>query len=189
MRGIILSLILFANNCAGCGNVSKNDNNEKKQIKEMKYNEAIDTINRKVVDLTTASDLFNIDEFIGIYENPSLYSEDALRFISDSTIDTQKKQIAVYSMQNLPDSLYINFCSSVADFFIKGIVSKEVLQTAVFNSINERYKVIKNYKDKTVIVFLNAVKSFSNSQELKSRIDSLLSGKTWKNLSDFIENR
>lgn len=189
MRGIILFLVLLVNTCAGCDNVSRNDNTVKNQVKDMNYKEAIDTISKKVVDLTAPSDLFGIDEFISIYESSSVYYEDALRFISDSANDTQRKQVAVFSMQNLPDSLYINFCSSVADLFIKGGVSEEVLQAAVFNSINERYKITKNYNDKKVIVFLNAVKSFSNNQELKNRIDNLLSGKSWKSLSDFIENQ
>lgn len=188
MRGIILLLILFANIFVGCENVSTNDSKEKNQTMLMSYKETIDTINRKVVDLTTASDLYNIDEFILIYENSSLYSDDGLRFISDSINDTQKKQIAVYSMQNLPDNLYINFCNEIADLFIKGLVTEKVFQTAVFNSLNERYKIIKNYKDETVVSFLSTIKSFSNNEDMRNRIDNLLSGKTWKNLSNFIDN-
>jgi hypothetical protein len=192
MRSIAIFLTFYVNVCIGCSNVPKDETISNRQAEnkyvQMIYKETIDTIDKKVVDLTAASDLFGIDEFISIYEASMKYKDEALLFISDSINSAQKKQITVYSMQSLPDSLYIDFCSSVVSLYEKGNVADELAETAVFYSINKKYQIIRNYKNPKVISLLENLKAFSKRNEIKERIDNILSGKAWDKLADFLDN-
>ena len=194
MRYSIILVMLYSLSLTNCGNTSSKKAPDKSSSKEitlnkMDFKNLIDTIDRKVVDLTATSDLFGIDEFIKLYENSSVYRKDALLFIADTLKSEQKKQIAVLSMQNLPEDAYIDFCNSVVDLFVKDIVTEELLQTAVFFSLNSKYQIIKNYKNQVVINLLDKIKSHSQNIDLKERTDNILSGKDWKDVAESLESK
>ena len=151
------------------------------------YAATVDTISQKVIDLTAHSDLFHIPEFVSIYENSESYAGEALAVIADSKRKRQEKQIAVLSMQRLPDDRYIMFCDSVVNLFVKDDIESEVLETAVFYSLGLRYQVIRNYKDPGVIRLLNKIRVKTDRQNLKKSINDVLSGDAWHDLSRFLE--
>ena len=192
MRSILILLTIYVNVCIGCNDGSKDEikNNRQTGNKylQMSYKETIDTIDKKVIDLTSASDLFGVDEFISIYESSMNYKDETLLFISDSTNSIQKKQIAVYSMQGLPDSLYIDFCSSAVGLHGKGIVTDELLEIIIFYSLNKKYQVVRNYQNPKVIALLQTFKVNCKRNETKERIDNVLSGKAWNKLEEFLDN-
>lgn len=182
----IIVIILFHSltNCESNNHKEANNHSNTEQMQgKVDFKNLIDSINVKVVDLTAPSDLFSIDEFIVLYENPSRYKDDALLLISDIVNNTQKKQIAVFALQNLLDSEYIDLCSSVVDLYVKNIVKEELLQTTVFYSLNSKYIIFKNYKNAVVIGLLNKIKAHSQSDDLKRRVDDILSGKALDKLS------
>jgi hypothetical protein len=128
------------------------------------YKATIDTIERKVVDLTATSDLFGVKEFLNIYMHAEIYTKEALAYIVDSSNTKQKRMIATYSMQNLSDSLYIDFCMSAAALLGDDITSMEILVNILFDSINDKYQIVRNYKNSNVF-----------------------SGKTWRGVKHFLE--
>ncbi len=71
-------------------------------VQAMNFEKAIFLIEKKVIDLTAATDLFRINEFIQLYENSDLYIDDAINYLSASNNSVQQKMIAIYTMQKLP---------------------------------------------------------------------------------------
>jgi hypothetical protein len=57
---------------------------------------------KDVVDLTAPSDLFHSESFVKIYENPTIYTKEAIEFLKDKEKSITQKQIVVYSLQSLP---------------------------------------------------------------------------------------
>jgi len=192
MKSTIGLIILFVNVCFGCNHIPKGGTKaiqqEKVQKLEMSYKDAIDTISKKVVDLTSIYDLFYFEEFIKIYEQPDFYKKDAIVFISDSANGLQEKQIAVYSMQNLTDTPYIDFCSSLLELYKKNAVDSDVLKAAIFRSINKKFQIIRNYGNSSVINLLKAYSATCNNYEATKRIEEILSGKYWSGLQEFLNN-
>lgn len=152
----------------------------------MNFKGSIDTIEKKVIDLTSTSDLFGINEFVAIYENPTSYRDDALWYIADSINSIQKKLIATYTMQGLSDSLYIEFSRLVVDLYEKGSITDDVMEATVFYSINKRYQIIRNYNNPNVVSLFQKIKACTQKVEIKQRINYVLSGESWSNLADFL---
>ena len=111
MRTIII-LCSMAIMLVQCKNPSKNDRNiipDKSSLLNISFKNAIDSIDKEIVDLTWVAGLLELEKFRCVYNNPERYIADALLFISDTSNNEHKKSIVVCSMLNLPDDQFISF--------------------------------------------------------------------------------
>lgn len=61
------------------------------------------------------------------------------------------------------------------------------MQLIIASNLPPNYAIIKNFHDSQVKIMLNEIKNNKNtSLALKYRIDKILSGESWANLKDFI---
>ncbi|MEM9687565.1 MAG: hypothetical protein AAF934_11690, partial [Bacteroidota bacterium] len=111
----------------------------------MTFNNKILEIEKKVVDLTSPSDLFMVQDFVNIYKHPLPYKKDALKFISQSGATNQQKTIVVYSMYNLSYQDYLDILRTLHSLFLKEEVKIELLEKAVSYPFSEEHPVISNY--------------------------------------------
>jgi hypothetical protein len=148
--------------------------------------QTLDWILKDVTDLTVAKLLYTSDRFIGIYEHPVVYMQDAVAVLHDTTVVYELKQIAVYSMQKLDDQNYISFCRNVIQAVRTAGVSEHLMVTAVFHSLNRKYQIIRNYRDKDVIEMLKDWRSITQSRKNAQNVNHILSGQVWINLQDLV---
>jgi len=193
MQQIIVFTLLTTNIFCACNDKVANDTKEgiifksdtTKQQK-MNFKETIDTIEKRVVDLTAAVDLFNVKEFINLFESPELYKSDALNFLSTDSNSTQQKMIAIYAMQKLPANEYINFFIRMTSMYLNDSLADDYLLLLVIAAdFSSGSPIIRNYDNNEVVIALNKIKSDrKTSDNLKKWIDKILSGKSWKKMEE-----
>lgn len=183
---ILLSLIVANLNCCSATDQNKSDKNKEYMNGQDKlsYDSTVLEIMTKVVDLTSSSDLFGVQEFITLYENPDVYQSEALAFLANDKYSYDEKSIAIYSMQKLELEGYKGFLGGVIKLFNEHKINESMLGLALSAPINKRYIVIKNYDDEGISKMLKGLRDSSEtSLAFKERISNILSGKAWKGVN------
>jgi hypothetical protein len=184
---ILLSLTVANLNCS-----STSDKNTSDKTKEymngqdkLSYDSTVLEIMKKVVDLTSSSDLFGVQEFITLYEHPDMYQSEALAFLANDMYSFDHKSIVIYSMQKSELKGYKEFLGGVIKLFNEHKISESMLGLALSAPINKRYIVIKNYDDEDISKMLKGLRDSSEiSFAFRARIDNILSGKAWKGVKN-----
>lgn len=152
------------------------------------FQDRISEIKKKVVDLTSLSDLFLIREFTVVYENPMAYIDDAEYFILNSNRPRVYKEIVVYSMNGLDIEQYRLFVSICYESFKKDNLEEDILARAIGYPFSERMVIIENYEDEGVRELLDSILVDRKvSLKLKGQVTDILSGKTWSGIKKFRE--
>lgn len=152
----------------------------------MIFNNKILEIEKKVIDLTSPSDLFMIQDFVTIYDHPLQYKKDALKFISQSGTTGQQKTIAVYSMYSLSYQDYLDIIKILHSLFLKEEIKIDLLERAISYPFSEVHPITSNYEDEDVQKLLNKIKNTKGiTDQFRSSIDNILVGKTQKALKRF----
>jgi len=194
MKNKIFTLIIIAFIINGCDFSSerKQKNNKSNNYKKdtiMIFSHKILAIEKKVVDLTSPSDLFMFQDFIKIYEKPNLYKANALEFISQRETTEQQKTITLYSMQNLNIKDYLDIVRTLYNLYLKNEINLNLLERSLAYPFNQNYLIIKNFDNSDVRQLLNQIRNTEEvSNKFKLSIDNILSGKTWKKIKKFKEN-
>lgn len=184
-----LLLFLLATMNFSCSSASDNETtvtNEKNMNNQQKlnYDSTILATMKEVVDLTSSSSVFGVKGFISLYENPSLYQSDAIAFLENERYSEEEKSIAVFTMQKSDLEGYLVFFRRVVKLFNDEKITEGILSEVISSSVNTKYIVIRNYRNKDVSGILNGLKTNEKiSIELKERIENILSGKSWKSVS------
>lgn len=194
MKNKIFTLIIIAFIINGCGFSSerKQKNNKSNNYKKdtiMIFSHKILAIEKKVVDLTSPSDLFMFQDFIKIYEKPNLYKESALDFISQRETTEQQKTITLYSMHNLDIQNYLDIIRTLYNLFLKDEIKVNLLEMAITYPFSQNHLIISNFDNSDVRQLLNQIRNTEEvSNKFKLSIDNILSGKTWKKIKKFKKN-
>ena len=155
----------------------------------MIFSHKILAIEKKVVDLTSPSDLFMFQDFIKIYEKPNLYKESALDFMSRKETTEQQKTITLYSMQNLKIKDYLDIVRVLYNLYLKKEIKLNLLERSLTYPFNQNYLIIRNFDNSDVQQLLSQIKNTKEvSSEFKLSIDNILLGKTWEKIKKFKEN-
>lgn len=150
---------------------------------KMEFKKLIDTIENKIVDLTTPVDLFYVKEFNQIFNNPELYLNDASDFIFyDSSINKQQKMIALYAMQNLPVKEYTLFFLNAAEVYINGNFNDDYLMMLIIGAdFSKDEPIISNFNSTDINVALKKIENNNKtSNNIKNWIIDILAGKKLK---------
>lgn len=194
MKNKIFILIIIAFIINGCSFSSerKQKNNKSNNYKKdtiMIFSHKILAIEKKVVDLTSPSDLFMFQDFIKIYEKPNLYKESALDFMSRKETTEQQKTITLYSMQNLKIKDYLDIVRVLYNLYLKKEIKLNLLERSLTYPFNQNYLIIRNFDNSDVQQLLSQIKNTKEvSSEFKLSIDNILLGKTWEKIKKFKEN-
>jgi len=146
----------------------------------MSFEQAIDTIEMKVVDLTSVSDLLVIDQFKSIYSHSNEYLEDAKIYLNNSSKSEQKKEIVVYSMQNLEYNNYIIFFKECALLYERKRISEDIMLSVISPGFEWNNKIVNNFYKTNIRKTLNDIKKVGScSERFRNIIDQILYGKIW----------
>jgi len=189
MKYLILFLLFEMN--IGCSSAGDKKPSLKSQYmnsqERLNYDSTILATMKEVVDLTSSSSVFGVKGFIAIYENPLLYQNDAIIFLSKEKNTEEEKTIAVFTMQKSDLEDYMIFFKKAVGLFNEGKITERVLSEVISSSVNKRYIIIKNYRDKSISEVLNELKGNEKvSPELKGRIENILSGKSWRGVKKLL---
>lgn len=180
---LFLSLIVANLNCSSA--TDQNSSDKKREYMnsqdKLNYDSAVFKIMTKVVDLTSSSDLFGVQEFIALYEHPDVYQNEALAFLASDKYSYDEKSIAIYSMQKLELEGYKGFLGGIIKLFNEHKINESMVGLALSAPVNKRYIVIKNYDDEDISKMLRGLRDSSETSiAFKERIGNILSGKAWK---------
>jgi hypothetical protein len=149
------------------------------------YQQRIKAIDHQVVDLTAPSDLFGVSNFVALYVNPRIYLANAMRYISDATNSDDCKMIVVYSLQDLPLHNYVSYERNLLYLAHAGLLSKSMLNKAVFPALDWSTKIEVNFDNTNVESFLReCIQSDLITPENKAYFKEVLSGKVKQDVSD-----
>jgi hypothetical protein len=133
--------------------------------------------------MVTWDELFNIKEFIDVYENSMLYIDSALVFLRSSNFSVEQKKICINTMQRASLENYIKICYECKRLYDNGTINGKLLEWSVIPNFSNRYLVVRNYADPLVSTFLKNLKEDNKvTNEFKNTIDGILSGKIWENI-------
>ena len=159
-----------------------------KKDTSMTFETRVTGIRKKIVDLTSPSDLFTVPEFIEVYENPLLYFGEAETFISNSSNSEVDKEIVIYSMNKVELSYYVKFVNGCFESFKKGDLPEDLLERAISYPFSKNLLIVENFEDQKVRLLLEDILEDKNTHlKLKNKITDILSGKTWTEIKKFRE--
>ncbi len=170
LLSMLLMVIIFI-----CCNTAPGFHIKKIKIySSISFEDKIDTIKKHVVDLTDPSAVFERKEFIEIYENPVLYKDDVLKYIS-SKHDSDEKCIAIFSMAKLDVEDYVKLTEESYKLFQNKIISEQLLEYMIDFPFTKKQNFIDNYKNKNVRALLNKIKQDSTiSEPFRKSIEGIL---------------
>ncbi len=102
------------------------------------FSEKIVAIRRRVVDLTSRDDLFGIDSFVAIYEEPSKHFSEALASLKSPRLNSLEKEIVVYSMTMLNEECYLVLVKECYSAYQMGLMSGEEFGRSVKHDFGKR---------------------------------------------------
>lgn len=83
-------------------------------------------------DMDTRSMIFNVDDVVEVYENPTKYFSDALKVIASPDFDQSQKMYTLMMMQDLPIKEYMCLMDTANTAYEHGIITdKEVMIQAI----------------------------------------------------------
>ena len=151
----------------------------------------ISRIADQVKDLTVYDDLFDIKEFLEIYEHPQSYVEAAMALIPCPDLSTFYKQIIALAMQRLPLTQFLALLSVTSDAVEKQTTNAEVLELMSFAPLNwGTQELIVNYENPAVRAWLHRLKKIAQlSDDAKILIERILTGRAKQDLQEYREMR
>lgn len=142
----------------------------------LSFDSTVLLIEKKVIDLTSAEDLFAVQEFVSIYEAPQLFGKDVIAFISRSDRTDQQKLIAVYSMQRSSLDEYLKILKKAIVEYKKDRLSEVVLENIISAPIGKQKIILNNVSNQKVLELLNEIREDNKvSENLKDRIERIIS--------------
>jgi len=142
MRAVRAFLIPFISISAGC-NMADSESCEI-------YARTVAQIAERVVDLTSADDLFDSDDFIAIYENPSEHLVCAKEKIADPTSNDLEKSVAALSMQRVGLEGYLGIAEAATAQHRKGMLPLETLELVLMPPVRWGDVLLLHYDDERV---------------------------------------
>lgn len=174
--GLSLTVIWFS--------TSNNENNMNfnSPKSSLSYENAIDTINKNVIELTAVSDLLGNDNFLSVITYSDEYLAEALKYLANPSKGEQSKIIAIYSMQNLNYTNYLSFFDSCTKMYKEGKITENAILHVIIPGTDWNNKIINSFYKSRVRKTLKELKSInSNSEDLIGVINQALAGKLWWN--------
>ncbi len=172
--GLSLIIIWFS--------TSNNENNMNFNTPKssLPYENAIDTINKKVIELTAVSDLLGNDNFLSVITYSDEYLAEALRYLANPSKGEQSKIIAIYSMQNLNYKNYLSFFDSCTKMYKEGKITENAILHVIIPGTDWNNKIINSFYKPRVRKTLKELKLINgNSEDLIGVVDQALAGKLW----------
>jgi hypothetical protein len=148
----------------------------------------ISRIADKIKDLTIYDDLFDIKEFLEIYENPQAYLEAVIVLISQTNLPVLNKQIISLSMQKLPLTQFLVLISTTSEAVEQQVTDAEVLELMLFPPFNWGAQLAINYENPEVRALLEQiVKMPQLSDNTRTLVDKILTGRAKQDLQQYRE--
>jgi hypothetical protein len=161
------------------------DSNYEKVI----YDSTIALIEREAVHIVSWDELFGIEEFTDLYEHSSFYLYDAINFLGKEGYTNTQKLICINSMQRLNLEDYLKLCVECSNLYNSNKISEDILKWAIIPNFSNRYNIVRNYKNISVVKLLNGIRAHPGlSQAFKKSIDLILSGESWDNIKEVTGN-
>lgn len=114
------------------------------------FQEEVEKIEVKIVDLTSLYSVFESDSFRGIFADPENWVGEVKASIGSGTLSEQQQIIGILGMQKLPKNEYISFVRFVVEQYKLGLVSEKSLRFAVFAGYSWNDLLVVEYRDDPV---------------------------------------
>lgn len=183
---ILIFCVSFCVCCSGTTSSAKNQKNTAKtsvtidrKFRTVGYDSTILLIEKKVVNIVSWNGLFNIREFMTLYENSSYYLDSAINFLRRKEFSDAQKKIGINSMQRSELEDYIRLCVECKSLYDAGMMSEDILKWVINPNFSNRYIIVRNYENAEVIKLLDSISNDPNvSNEFKRNIENILDGKS-----------
>lgn len=143
----------------------------------------IESIELKVVDLTSPHDLLNILEFKQIIAHSEDYMIEAMKFIADSSKSDQQKLIVIYCMQSLDKKHYFTFLDFCGELYCENKISENSIKIAILPGNDWNNKVILYFYSPSVRSTLKKIINSNHASiDLKILINQIINGKIFLSL-------
>ena len=148
-----------------------------------KYVLKIELIEKKVIDLTSACDLFDIKEFNVLRKEAENNLSITYKFVEQPNISEQQKLIAIYSLREVNFENYFRFFEKAIQLYKDSIISEYVLYTILNPGYVWNCCIPKNYKKQKV---QDAISENMTSvyDFLKEMFKLTIDGQLWLGLED-----
>jgi len=145
------------------------------------YGDLINSLSKRDLN-PSAQSLFYSDSFIHVFENPYKYMEDAKKIMTDPYTSIQEKKIAIYSMQKMGLSNYLEWNNFMYRLYKNGKINHNELEISISGRSLVEYHILeRSYKDKRVKAFFTLLISDSTLTN-KEKYKKIVSGEIWKGL-------
>ena len=155
------------------------------KVDQRKFAMTIDSLDKP---LDTYEELLASKDFQKIFENPRLYLNNVIKYLSDSSKTKGEKTIAIMTMQRKDYFKNLNFLYACDYLYRQDLVDEQMLFNILFPRLDlTNADIFKNYKNEQVQNVLNDIKNNSKTTiNLKNIIEDILTGKTYKEQKDFL---
>lgn len=141
-----------------------------------------------VKDLTVYDDLFDIKEFLEIYENPQPYLKATIVLISRTDLPILNKQIIALSMQKLPLTQFLVLISATFEAVEQQVTDAEILKLMLFPPFNWGAQLAMNYENPEVRALLDQIAKMPQlSDNTKILINKILTGRAKQDFQHYRE--
>lgn len=153
------------------------------------YKTIIEGVHQKIIDLTSAEDLFGVTNFKALYQNPTRYVSYAKAFLKDKGNTEENKMIVVYSMQRLPVPEYVGLEGELLSWAEQSILSERLANRALFPGSDWSTTLEFAYKEPDVNRLLERLSvSHVVSRSNKEYIKDIISGKAKSDIEELQES-
>ena len=155
------------------------------KVDQRKFAMTIDSLDKP---LDTYEELLASKDFQKIFENPRLYLNNVIKYLSDSSKTKGEKTIAIMTMQRKDYFKNLNFLYACDYLYRQDLVDEQMLFNILFPRLDlTNADIFKNYKNEQVQNVLNDIKNNNKTTiNLKTIIEDILTGKTYKEQKDFL---
>ena len=170
----------------GCHNIQVPVNRSNSSVIKMQYAIKISEIEQHLKSPGTYEELFFDSNFLGLYENSITYVDSAIKYVAQVQYSDHKKAICILSLQRADIQNYLPFLDSCITCYQNEIISEDLLYMAIVPNFGKKRPVVKNYENPYERQLLEKMLNQSGlSNQFKSTITSILSGKLYKQLRDY----
>jgi len=178
--------------CSASPSIAQKNENDKlmavdSNYKKVRYDTTILLIEKKASNNVSWDELFEIKEFVNLYEHSVFYTVDAINFLKQKEFTAIQKRICINTMQrsNLED--YIRFCKECKFLYDSNSISEDILKWVIIPNFSKTHVIVRNYENEAVKKFLNDIRNDSKiSAELKRDVKNILSGESWRKIKSIL---
>jgi hypothetical protein len=190
-----LTVPFYLGFCVGCSDPASSSQTQNYSInklvtmdtnyKTVGYDTTILIIEKKAMNNVSWDGLFDIKEFINLYENSGFYIDSAIDLLGRKEFTNVQKKISINTMQMARLDDYLKLCKKCKILYDNGEISEDILSWVISPNFSNRYLIVKNYRNSNVIALLKSIKDESKvSNEFTKSIENILSGKTWEQIKE-----